>query len=42
MPVMEHFGVPATTRATFGPYNTEAEVDSLFAAIGKAREMFRT
>ena len=41
MPVMEHFGVPATVRASFGLYNTRDEVDALFAALGKVREIFR-
>lgn len=40
MPVMEHFGVPATVRASFALYNTRAEVDALFAALGKVREVF--
>lgn len=40
MPVMEHFRVPATVRASFALYNTRAEVDALFAALGKVREVF--
>lgn len=40
MPVMEHFGVPATARASFAAYNTMEEVDALFAALEKAREIF--
>jgi len=40
MPVMEHFGVPATARASFAAYNTMEEVDALFAALVKARDMF--
>ncbi len=40
MPVMEHFGVPATARASFAAYNTVEEVDALFAALVKARDMF--
>ncbi|MGB0651655.1 MAG: cysteine desulfurase [Thermoplasmatota archaeon] len=39
-PVMAHFGVPATCRASFGIYNTKDEVDRLAAAIGKVQEMF--
>lgn len=39
-PVMERFGVAATTRASFGVYNTRAEVDALVAAIYKVKEMF--
>jgi cysteine desulfurase / selenocysteine lyase len=41
MPVMEYFGVPATTRASFGCYNTREEVARLAAALHKAREVFR-
>lgn len=40
MPVMQHFGVPATARASFAAYNTFEEIDALFAALGKAREIF--
>ncbi|MDQ6987585.1 MAG: cysteine desulfurase [Mariprofundaceae bacterium] len=40
MPVMQHFGVPATARASFAAYNTEMEIDALFAALKKAQEMF--
>lgn len=38
MPVMEYYGVPATARASFAFYNTRAEVDSLVAALLKARD----
>jgi cysteine desulfurase/selenocysteine lyase len=41
MPVMRRFGVPATARASFGMYNTRAEVDSLIAAMSKIREIIR-
>ncbi len=40
MPVMEHFGVPATARASFAAYNTLEEVDALFAGLEKARNIF--
>ena len=40
MPVMAHFGVPATVRASFALYNTRQEVDALFAALTKVREVF--
>ncbi|MDX8408654.1 MAG: cysteine desulfurase [Mariprofundales bacterium] len=40
MPVMQHFKVPATARASFAVYNTIDEVDALFAALTKAQEMF--
>jgi len=39
-PVMDRFGLPATARASFGLYNTRAEVDALAAAIEKVREVF--
>ena len=41
MPVMTHYGVSATARASFGPYNTIDEIDVLFRAMEKVREMFR-
>jgi cysteine desulfurase/selenocysteine lyase len=40
MPVMQFFGVPATARASFGLYNTTAEVDVLVDALQQARAMF--
>jgi len=40
MPVMRFYKVPATARASFSVYNTEAEVDALFTALTKARDMF--
>ena len=39
-PVMERFGVPATTRASFAFYNTKQEIDTLAAAVGKVKELF--
>ncbi len=39
-PVMEHFHLPATARASFGVYNTTEEVDLLVDALEKVREMF--
>jgi cysteine desulfurase / selenocysteine lyase len=39
-PVMQHFGVPATARASFAFYNTKAEVDSLVRAVEKVVEVF--
>jgi cysteine desulfurase/selenocysteine lyase len=41
MPVMEFFGVPATTRASFGLYNTRQEVDALHDALLHAIRMLR-
>ncbi|MBV9912343.1 MAG: aminotransferase class V-fold PLP-dependent enzyme, partial [Sinobacteraceae bacterium] len=40
MPLMSFLRVPATVRASFGVYNTEADVRALVAAVGKAREVF--
>jgi cysteine desulfurase / selenocysteine lyase len=40
MPLMTFLGIPATARASFGVYNTERDVASLVAALGKAREVF--
>lgn len=40
-PLMQHFRIPATARASFGMYNTKAEIDALVDAIRKVEEMFR-
>jgi cysteine desulfurase/selenocysteine lyase len=40
MPLMTFLGLPATARASFGVYNTEKDVATLVAALGKAREVF--
>ena len=40
-PVMEYFGVPATSRASLSFYNTTAEIDRLVEALLKVREVFR-
>ncbi len=39
-PLMEMLGVPATTRASFGLYNTLADADALVEALESAREFF--
>jgi cysteine desulfurase / selenocysteine lyase len=39
MPVMEHFKVPATARASFAFYNTHAEIDRLIEALTQARRI---
>jgi cysteine desulfurase / selenocysteine lyase len=39
-PLMEHLGVTATCRASFGLYNTKAEVDVLVEALELAHELF--
>jgi cysteine desulfurase/selenocysteine lyase len=39
-PLMKRLGVPATARASFGPYNVPADVDALVGALLRAREVF--
>ena len=39
-PVMQRFGIPATARASFGLYNTRAEIDVLADGIRRVREVF--
>jgi len=39
-PLMERMGVSATTRASFGMYNTHEEADTLVAALETVRELF--
>lgn len=41
-PVMQRFDVPATTRASFGLYNTREEVEALRAGLQKVAEIFGT
>jgi len=38
-PLMERFGVASTTRASFGLYNTRAEIDVMLEALAKARKI---
>lgn len=38
-PLMQHFGVPATCRASFAYYNTHEEIDAFVAAIHKVRRL---
>ena len=40
MPLLARYGVTATCRASFGLYNTAAEVDSLAQALIKAQDFF--
>jgi cysteine desulfurase/selenocysteine lyase len=40
-PVMQRFEIPATARASFGMYNTRAEIDSLIEAVHRVIEVFR-
>ncbi len=39
-PLMQRFGVTSTCRASFGLYNTRAEIDVLAQALEKARQFF--
>jgi len=39
-PVMDHFGVPATARASLAVYNTREEIDRLVEGIKGVQEMF--
>ena len=39
-PVMQHFKVPATTRASFSFYNSMAEIDALITGIQKVQKVF--
>ena len=41
MPVMEFFGVSATTRASLAFYNNKADIDALVAAVKKAASMLK-
>jgi cysteine desulfurase/selenocysteine lyase len=41
MPVMEHYGVPATARASFALYNTRPDIDRFIEALAAVREVFR-
>ncbi len=39
-PVCVRYGIPATTRASFGIYTTTAEIDALVAGLARVQEMF--
>ena len=40
MPLMRRLGVPATARASLGPYNDASDIDALVAALVKAKSVF--
>lgn len=40
-PVMDHFHIPGTVRASFALYNTKEEIDTLTAAVTRAAEMLQ-
>ncbi len=39
-PLMQHYGIPATTRASFGAYNTREEVERLVVGLKHVLEIF--
>lgn len=39
-PVMEHFGIAATARASLGMYNSREDIDALVTALRKVQELF--
>ena len=39
-PLMEHLGVPATARASFGLYSDESDIDALVRGIERAKRIF--
>ena len=39
-PVMEHFGIAATARASLGMYNSRGDIDALGTALRKVQELF--
>jgi cysteine desulfurase/selenocysteine lyase len=40
MPLLNHYGLTASCRASFALYNSRAEIDTLAASLVKAREFF--
>ncbi|HMO34165.1 MAG TPA: cysteine desulfurase [Lacibacter sp.] len=40
-PLMQRFGIPGTTRASFAMYNTKEEIDVMIAALQKAMKLLR-
>ncbi|MBP9855045.1 MAG: cysteine desulfurase [Candidatus Omnitrophica bacterium] len=40
-PVMDHFGISATSRASFAMYNTKSEIDQFIEAVKKAIDIFQ-
>ena len=39
-PIMDHFSIPATTRASLAFYNTREELDALAVGLAKVRKIF--
>lgn len=40
MPLMDHYGVPAMVRASFGVYTSPADIDALVHGLHRVRELF--
>lgn len=38
-PIMDHFGIPGTVRASFALYNDKKEIDDLYEAVNRAKNM---
>ena len=38
-PIMDHFGIPGTVRASFALYNDKKEIDDLYEAVYRAKTM---
>ena len=38
-PIMDHFGIPGTVRASFALYNEKKEIDDLYEAVYRAKTM---
>ena len=41
MPLMNRYGIPGTIRASFGLYNSKADVDALVSGIHKSINMLQ-
>ena len=39
-PIMKHYGIEGTLRASFALYNTTAEIDALVAGIARVKQLF--
>jgi cysteine desulfurase/selenocysteine lyase len=39
-PLMDHLGVPATVRASFGLYNDESDIAALVRGLDRVRSIF--
>ena len=39
-PLMDHYGIPATARASFGLYSDESDIDALLRGIARTQKIF--